>query len=68
MNKKIVSLVIASVFVSSTLIAYAQDIPQTTTLESPSESTIFFADPQEAKQITESSETTYLSESETLFS
>ena len=68
MNKKIFSLLVVSVFIGSTLAVHAQEIQEQNSVETPSESTVFFADPQQAKQITESSETTYLSESETLFS
>ena len=57
-----------AMLLSSHLVAFAQESTQEVAVTSPSETTIFFADPDEAKKITESADTTYMSEVETAFS
>ncbi len=65
--KKTLSLLLIITLISNSLNVFAQDSGETA-LRAPSETTIFFADPEQAKKITESADTTYLSETETLFS
>lgn len=64
--KKSFALLLIITLISNTMTTLAQSSGDTVT--APSETTIFFANPEEAKKITESADTTYLSEVESVFS
>ena len=66
--KKIITSLMIAMLLSNHLVAFAQETTQEVAVTSPSETTIFFADPDQAKKITESADTTYMSEVETAFS
>lgn len=74
--KKTVSLSLIIALLATPLLSYAQssgtvetdNTENTTALVEPSQTTIFFADPEKAKEIVETADTTYLSDSQTTFS
>jgi chromosome segregation ATPase len=75
--KKTLSLSIIITLLTTPLLSYAQttglvESPSSTstssTLIEPSQTTIFFTDPAKAKEIVETADTTYMSDSETVFS
>ena len=66
--KKTLIVTMVAILLSNHLVAFAQTAPEKTHPSAPSETTVFFADPNEAKKITESADTTYMSEVETAFS
>lgn len=59
---------IITILLSNHMVAFAQSSSEKIHPSAPSETTVFFADPNEAKKITESADTTYMSDLETAFS
>jgi len=73
--KKTISLSLIFVLLVTPLLSYAQtsgtintnSTETDTPLVEPSQTTVFFTDPEQAKEIVETADTTYMSESNTSF-
>lgn len=68
--KSIISISLIVSLLSTPLMSYAQNTNtwEANTITQPEQTTIFFTDPEKAKEIVETADTTYLSDSQTVFS